>query len=749
MKPAGHGSLNPEPARDTGPYRHRAGLPQNLPTRSPARVWACFQPGRGDTNTPTVRFITLPNQASLPKHAEPVIATMASSSVPNAAGDALDRLCITTLRTLAIDAVEQAQSGHPGAPMENAPFGYLLYTRYLRHNPRNPQWPNRDRFVLSAGHGCMLLYGLLHLTGYDLPLDDIKRFRQWGSKTPGHPEYGHTPGVETTTGPLGQGLATAVGMAIAETWLAAHFNRPGHNLVDYYTYVLCSDGDLMEGVASEACSLAGTLKLGKLIVFYADNRITIDGSTDLAFREQVATRFLAYDWHVQSIEGNDLRQIAQAIEQAQQETTRPSLIVARTHIGYGSPNKQDTAKAHGEPLGAEEVKLTKQVYGWPYEEPFTIPAEALEVYRQCIPRGERLEAEWQARRAAYAAAFPDLAAEWQAFQTQTLPPGWDADLPHFTDAMATRQASGSIINALAPRLPFLIGGSADLTPSNNTTIKGAPAYSATNRAGRNFHFGVREHAMGAILNGMALTPGFIPYGGTFLIFSDYMKAAIRLAALMRLRVIYVFTHDSIGLGEDGPTHQAVEQLAGLRAIPNLTVIRPADANEVTAAWCTAIRNTEGPTAIVLTRQKVPTFDRTRHAPASLLSKGAYVFSKEQGDTPDLILIGSGSELQWAVAAQAQLQQEGIATRVVSMPSWECFEQQPAEYRHSVLPPTVKKRVAIEAAAPLGWRDYVTDEGAIIAMKEFGASAPFTVLMREFGFTVENVIATAKSLLSQT
>jgi transketolase len=674
---------------------------------------------------------------------------MASSSVPNAAGDALDQLCITTLRTLAIDAVEQAQSGHPGAPMENAPFGYLLYTRYLRHNPRNPQWPNRDRFVLSAGHGCMLLYGLLHLTGYDLPLDDIKRFRQWGSKTPGHPEYGHTPGVETTTGPLGQGLATAVGMAIAETWLAAHFNRPGHNLVDYYTYVLCSDGDLMEGVASEACSLAGTLKLGKLIVFYADNRITIDGSTDLAFREQVATRFLAYDWHVQSIEGNDLRQIAQAIEQAQQETTRPSLIVARTHIGYGSPNKQDTAKAHGEPLGAEEVKLTKQVYGWPYEEPFTIPAEALEVYRRCIPRGERLEAEWQARLAAYAAAFPDLAAEWQAFQTQTLPPGWDADLPHFTDDMATRQASGAVINALAPRLPFLIGGSADLTPSNNTTIKGAPAYSATTRAGRNFHFGVREHAMGAILNGLALTPGFIPYGGTFLIFSDYMKAAIRLAALMRLRVIYVFTHDSIGLGEDGPTHQAVEQLAGLRAIPNLTVIRPADANEVTAAWCTAIRNTEGPTAIVLTRQKVPTFDRTRHAPASLLSKGAYVFSKEQGDTPDLILIGSGSELQWAVAAQAQLQQEGIATRVVSMPSWECFEQQPAEYRHSVLPPTIKKRVAIEAAAPLGWRDYITDEGAIIAMKGFGASAPFTVLMREFGFTVENVVATAKSLLSQT
>ncbi|MCS7080257.1 MAG: transketolase [Chloracidobacterium sp.] len=660
-----------------------------------------------------------------------------------------DQLCVTTLRTLAIDAVEQAQSGHPGAPMENAPFGYLLFTRYLRHNPRNPHWPNRDRFVLSAGHGCMLLYGLLHLTGYDLPLEDIKRFRQWGSKTPGHPEYGHTPGVETTTGPLGQGIATAVGMAIAETKLAAYFNRPGHTIVDYNTYVLCSDGDLMEGVASEACSLAGTLKLGKLIVYYADNRITIDGSTDLTFREHVATRFLAYDWHVQSIEGNDLKQIAQAIEQARAETTRPSLIVARTHIGYGSPNKQDTAKAHGEPLGAEEVKLTKQAYGWPYDAPFTIPAEALEVYRACIPRGEQLEADWTARFAAYEAAYPDLAAEWRAFHAGELPPGWDADLPTFTDDMATRQASGVVINTLAERLPFLIGGSADLTPSNNTAIKSATAYSATDRHGRNFHFGVREHAMGAILNGLALSRGFIPYGGTFLVFSDYMKAAIRLAALMRLRVIYVFTHDSIGLGEDGPTHQAVEQLAGLRAIPNLTVIRPADANEVTEAWRTAVRNTDGPTAIILTRQKIPTFDRTHHAPASELSRGAYVFSKEQHSPPDLILIGSGSELQWAVAAQARLQAEGVAVRVISMPSWELFERQPEEYRRSVLPPNVKKRLAIEAASPLGWRNYITDEGAIIAMKSFGASAPFTVLMREFGFTTENVVATAKALLAKT
>ncbi len=658
-----------------------------------------------------------------------------------------DRLCITTLRTLAIDAVEQAQSGHPGAPMENAPFGYLLFTRYLRHNPRNPHWPNRDRFVLSAGHGCMLLYGLLHLTGYDLPLEDIKRFRQWGSKTPGHPEYGHTPGVETTTGPLGQGIATAVGMAIAETKLAAHFNRPGHTIVDYHTYVLCSDGDLMEGVASEACSLAGTLKLGKLIVFYADNRITIDGSTDLTFREHVATRFLAYDWHVQSIEGDDLQQIAQALEQARAETTRPSLIVARTHIGYGSPNKQDTAKAHGEPLGTEEVKLTKQVYGWPYEAPFTIPDEALEVYRACIPRGAQLEADWAAQFAAYEATYPDLAAEWRAFHAGELPPGWDADLPTFCDDMATRQASGTVINTLAARLPFLLGGSADLTPSNNTAIKAATAYSAADRHGRNFHFGVREHGMGAILNGLALSRGFIPYGGTFLVFSDYMKAAIRLAALMRLRVIYVFTHDSIGLGEDGPTHQAVEQLAGLRAMPNLTVIRPADANETVEAWRAAIRNTTGPTAIILTRQKVPTFDRTRYTPAGELSRGAYIFSKEHRSPPDLILIGSGSELQWVVAAQEKLQLEGIAARVVSMPSWELFERQPADYRCLVLPPNVKKRIAIEAAAPLGWSHYVTDEGAILAMTGFGASAPFTVLMREFGFTTERVVAVAKALLT--
>jgi transketolase len=504
--------------------------------------------------------------------------------------DSLDQLCITTLQTLCIDAVDKANSGHPGAPMENSPFGFQLFTRHLRHNPKNPNWVNRDRFVLSAGHGCMLLYGLLHLTGYDLSLDEIKNFRQWGSKTPGHPEYGHTAGVETTTGPLGQGISTAVGMALAERFLGAHFNRPGHDIIDYYTYVLCSDGDLMEGVASEACSLAGTQKLGKLICFYSDNRITIDGSTDLAFKENVAARFLAYDWHVQSIEGGDLKQISAALKAAQAETARPSMIVMRTHIGLGSPNRQDTSKAHGEPLGKEETKLTKQNYGWSHEEPFTLPEEALNVYRGCVARGAELEAEWNEQFATYKSNFPELAADFERAFDGELPAGWDADIPTFNEDMATRQASGAVINAIAPKLPFLIGGSADLAPSNNTLIKGSEAQSATHPDGRNFHFGVREHGMGAVLNGMALSKCLVPYGGTFLIFSDYMKPAIRLAALMGLRVIYVFTHDSIGLGEDGPTHQAVEQLAGLRAIPNCTVIRPADANEVAEAWRFAIRH---------------------------------------------------------------------------------------------------------------------------------------------------------------
>ncbi len=671
-----------------------------------------------------------------------------TTSARTTAVDSLDQLCITTLQTLCIDAVDRANSGHPGAPMENAPFGFQLFTRHLRHNPKNPNWVNRDRFVLSAGHGCMLLYGLLHLTGYDLSLEEIKNFRQWGSKTPGHPEYGHTPGVETTTGPLGQGISTAVGMALAERFLGAYFNRPGHNIIDYFTYVLCSDGDLMEGVASEACSLAGTQKLGKLICFYSDNRITIDGSTDLAFKENVAARFLAYDWHVQSIEGGDLKQISAALKAAQAETSRPSMIVMRTHIGLGSPNRQDTSKAHGEPLGKEETRLTKQNYGWPHDEPFTIPEEALHVYRACVERGAELEAQWNEQFGAFKTDFPEVAAYFENAFEGGLPAGWDADIPAFEEDMATRQASGAVINAIAPKLPFLLGGSADLAPSNNTLIKGSEAQSAAHPDGRNFHFGVREHGMGAVLNGMALSGCLVPYGGTFLIFSDYMKPAIRLAAVMGRRVIYVFTHDSIGLGEDGPTHQAVEQLAGLRAIPNCTVIRPADANEVAEAWRFAIRHTTGPVAIALTRQKVPTFDRTGHAAASALSKGAYILLDVEDGAPDLILLGSGSELQWAVGAKEKLALDGIKARVVSVPSWELFDQQPKEYRDLVLPPSVRKRIAIEAGSPMGWHKYVGNEGEVIAMPGFGASAPANVLFEKFGFTTENVTARAKALLGR-
>lgn len=671
-----------------------------------------------------------------------------TTSARTTAVDSLDQLCITTLQTLCIDAVDKANSGHPGAPMENAPFGFQLFTRHLRHNPKNPNWVNRDRFVLSAGHGCMLLYGLLHLTGYDLSLDEIKNFRQWGSKTPGHPEYGHTSGVETTTGPLGQGISTAVGMALAERFLATYFNRPGHDIIDYFTYVLCSDGDLMEGVASEACSLAGTQRLGKLICFYSDNRITIDGSTDLAFKENVATRFLAYDWHVQSVEGGDLKQISAALKAAQAETSRPSMIVMRTHIGLGSPNRQDTSKAHGEPLGKEETKLTKQNYGWSYTEPFTIPDEALTVYRSCVERGAELEAQWNEQFEAFKKDFPEVAAFFEnAFDGQ-LPAGWDSDIPTFEEDMATRQASGTVINAIAPKFPFLLGGSADLAPSNNTLIKGSEAQCADHPDGRNFHFGVREHGMGAALNGMALSKALVPYGGTFLIFSDYMKPAIRLAAVMGLRVIYVFTHDSIGLGEDGPTHQAVEQLAGLRAIPNCTVIRPADANEVAEAWRFAIRHQTGPVAIALTRQKVPTFDRTVFAAAAALPKGAYILSDVEDGAPDLILLGSGSELQWAVGAKEKLALDGIKARVVSIPSWELFDKQPKEYRDLVLPPSVRKRIAIEAGSPMGWHKYVGDEGEVIAMPGFGASAPANVLFEKFGFNTENVTARAKALLGR-
>jgi transketolase len=662
----------------------------------------------------------------------------------------LDQLCINTIRTLAMDAVQKANSGHPGLPMGAAAMAYVLWTRFLKHHPGNPSWPNRDRFILSAGHGCMLLYGLLHLTGYDLPLDELKRFRQWGSRTPGHPEYGLTPGVETTTGPLGQGFGNGVGMAIAERFLANHFNRPGHQIVDHHVYGIVSDGDLMEGVSSEAASLAGHLGLGRLIYLYDDNRITIDGSTSLAFTENVGQRFEAYGWHVQRVDGNDLKEVEAALSAAQVETERPSLIIAKTHIAYGSPNKQDTAEAHGAPLGEEEVKLTKQALGWPLEPAFHIPDDALAHFREALSRGRAWEAEWQAQLGAHAAAHPELAAEWRTVMSGRLPDGWADKIPTFAPGgggMATREASGKVLNAIATQLPTLIGGSADLTPSNNTYLKGYGDFQRDNAGARNIHFGVREHAMGSILNGMALHGGVIPYGGTFLIFSDYMRPAIRLAALSHIHVIYVFTHDSIGLGEDGPTHEPIEHLASLRAMPNLTVIRPADANETAVAWRVALEHRGGPVALALTRQRLPVLDRSALASADLLRKGAYVLADSGDGQPDVILISAGSEVQLALEARQQLVSRGIGARVVSMPSWELFEQQPESYRNDVLPPTVSARVAIEAGSPHGWHRYVGPLGAVIGMTRYGASAPHRVLMEQFGFTAENVTRHALALLA--
>jgi transketolase len=665
----------------------------------------------------------------------------------------LDQLCVNTIRMLAVDAVEKAKSGHPGMPMGTAAMAYVLWTRFLKHHPADPQWPDRDRFVLSAGHGSMLLYSLLHLTGYDLPLDELKQFRQWGSRTPGHPEYGLTPGVETTTGPLGQGFANGVGMAIAEAFLAERFNRPGHPIVDHYTYAIVSDGDLMEGVASEAASLAGHLQLGKLIYLYDDNGISIDGSTDFTFTEHVGQRFQAYGWQVQEIaDGNDLTAIEAAIKAAQAESTRPSLIIVHTHIAYGSPGKQDTAEAHGAPLGAEEVKRTKEFFGWPQEPTFYLPDAALTHFRKAIDRGQAWEAAWQARVASYAAAYPDLAAEWQRVLRRQLPPGWEAHLPTFNaedGAMATRVASGRVLNAIAPKIPTLIGGSADLAASNNTLLRGAGEFSPQDRAGRNLYFGVREHGMGAILNGLAVHGGVIPYGATFLIFSDYMRPAIRLAALAELPVIYVFTHDSIGLGEDGPTHQPIEHLAALRAMPHLTVIRPADANETVVAWRVALTPRHGPVALVLTRQNLPIFDRSQMAAADGLERGAYVLLDAEGGTPDMILISSGSEVALAVDARTQLAQRGVKARVVSLPSWELFERQSQTYRDEVLPPSVRKRLAIEAGVPQGWRDFVGPEGDLIGLTRFGASAPGQVVMEQLGFNVANVVARALKLLGRS
>lgn len=666
--------------------------------------------------------------------------------------DPLDDLCINTIRMLAVDAVQKANSGHPGMPMGSAPMAYVLWTKFLNHNPRNPKWPDRDRFVLSAGHGSMLLYSLLHLTGYDLSLDDLMAFRQWGSKTPGHPEYGHTPGVETTTGPLGQGLANAVGMALAECSLAARFNQSDFTLVNHFTYALVSDGDLMEGISHEAASLAGHLKLGKLICLYDDNHISIEGSTDLTFTENRLARFEAYGWHVQQVEdGNDLKAIEGAIRAAQAGLDRPSLIAVRTCIGWGSPNKQGTAGAHGEPLGDKEVRSTKENLGWPLEPTFYIPEEALGIFRQALLRGEKKEQEWGALLAAYEQAYPDRAMEWKRAISGELPQGWEDGIPFFppdSKGMATRVASGRVLNAIAAKVPDLIGGSADLAPSNKTEIKGTNNFEAGSYDQRNLRFGVREHGMGSIMNGMALHGGIIPYGGTFLIFSDYMRPSIRLAAMMGLKVIYVFTHDSIGLGEDGPTHQPIEQLASLRLIPNLTVIRPADANETAEAWRMALKIKGGPVALILTRQDLPTQDREIMGPAQDLAYGAYVLQKEEDSQPRVILMATGSEVPIALEALKKLNEKGFSARLVSMPSWELFDKQPQEYWDRVLPPGIQARVAIEAGRTQGWYRYVGEKGVVLGLDRFGASAPYQVLYEEFGLTVDRVVEKALALINK-
>lgn len=653
-------------------------------------------------------------------------------------------LTANTIRALAMDAVQAAESGHPGTPMGLADIAVVLWKRFLKHNPADPKWPDRDRFVLSAGHASMLLYSLLHLSGYDLPLQELKDFRQWGSHTPGHPENVETPGVETTTGPLGQGIGNALGMAIAERWLATHFNRPGFTVVDHYTYVIASDGDLMEGISHEMGALAGHLGLGKLIVFFDDNHITIDGSTDLAWSEDVSARFAAYGWHTQRIDGHDTEAVADALEAARAEAGRPSLIQARTHIGYGSPNKQDTASAHGEPLGEEEIRRTKQNLGWPAEAKFYVPEEAC---RYLYPEeGQAQQEAWEGLLERYREVHPELAATFDAALAGELPPGWDDDLLHFAagEKLATRAASGKTLERIVPRIPWLIGGSGDLTGSNKTKTEGMEHLRADDFGGRYIHYGVREHIMGGVMSGMALHGGVRPYGGTFLIFSDYMRPTIRLAAMMRLPVVYVFTHDSIGLGEDGPTHQPVEHLPSLRAIPNLVSFRPADANEAAVGWQVALRRKDGPTALVLTRQKLPTLDRERYAPAGEAAQGAYVLG--EAEDAEVVLIGTGSETHIALEAQRLLAEEGIAGRVVSMPSWELFAQQPAAYREKVLPPAIKARVAVEAAAPLGWERYVGDEGATVGLAWFGASAPYQEIYEHRGLTPEAVAQAARRVL---
>ena len=663
----------------------------------------------------------------------------------------LDTICINTIRTLSMDAVQKANSGHPGAPMGLAPAAYVLWTQFLKHHPANPQWANRDRFVLSGGHASMLLYCLLHLTGYDLSLDDLQNFRQWGSKTPGHPEYGHTPGVETTTGPLGQGFANAVGMAMAERHLAARFNRPDAEVIDHFTYVMCGDGDLMEGISSEAASLAGHLGLGRLIVIYDDNGISIEGSTAIAFTEDVRRRFEACRWHVQAVEdGNDVTAIAAAIENARSEGGQPSLIMLKTQIAYGSPNKAGSADAHGAPLGVEEVCLTKKCLGCAEDAQFCIPEGALARFRQAAEKGADAEAAWQGLMDAYRKRHPELAGALQRALEGRLPEGWEAHLPSFTPQdgpVATRAASGIVLNALADTVDTLMGGSADLAPSNKTFLNGIPEFQKNAYEGRNIRFGVREHAMAAVMSGLALHGGIKPYGGTFLVFADYMRPAIRLAALMGLPVTYVFTHDSIAVGEDGPTHQPVEHLAALRAIPGLTLIRPADAAETAEAWRVAVAATDRPVALALTRQKLAVLDREILAAARGLAKGAYILADPEG-TPEIILLASGSEVHLVLAAGEELSAKGIRARVVSMPSWELFEAMPEDYREAVLPSGTVVRLAVEAGVSMGWERYVGDAANVIGIDRFGASAPGPVLQEKFGFTVDNVVRRAMELLGR-
>lgn len=663
--------------------------------------------------------------------------------------ESIEQKGINTVRVLSADAVQKANSGHPGTPMGLAPIGDVLWTKVMNYNPKDPNWPNRDRFVLSAGHACMLQYSYLYLTGYDISLKDLENFRQLHSRTAGHPEYGLLPGIEVTTGPLGQGFANGVGMAIGQQYMASRYNKAGFNLFDYKIYAICSDGDLMEGVSAEAASLAGHLKMGNLIYLYDDNKITIEGDTSITFNEDVAERFQAYGWHVQSVaDGNDTEAILTAIINAQNETKRPSLIKVRTHIGFGSPNKVDTAAAHGSPLGKEEVRLVKENLGFDPDKSFQVAQEVLDFYRSKGNAGAKKEDDWNELYSKYKEKYPDEAKEYELLTSGKLPEGWKDDLPVFkpdAKGIATRKASGKTLNAIAAKLPLLIGGSADLSPSTDTMLDSFESFTDQNHGGRNFHFGIREHAMGAVLNGMALTKGIIPYGATFLIFSDYMRPPVRLAAIMEIKPIFIYTHDSIGLGEDGTTHQPVEQLIGLRSVPNLTVIRPADANETAQAWRVILEHSGGPVALILTRQNVPTIDQEKFAKATNLEKGAYILSDSDGQ-PQIILMGSGSEVHLLLEAQEQLKQQSINARVVSFPSWELFDAQSKEYKESVLPKKVRRRLAVEAGSPIGWCKYVTDEGDVIGINKFGESAPGEEVMKEYGFSVENVIAKAKDLL---